>query len=137
MKFSNRKLFTCYRCFNLGVSDFSSKKEDPLFSGRGSPVLMSLKEPALRLLRERYSETFAITSGRENQIHLFLIKYSLWALVRTFVPKDNSSDRIGINDALNLIQNALNGSDAKLLVSLDSSVKGARARIEAKREEYG
>lgn len=98
---------------------------------------MSVKEPALRLLRERYSETFAISSGREKQIHLFLIKYSLWALVQTFVPKDISSEKIAVGDVLSLIENALNGSDAKLLASLDSSVGRARLRIEAKREEYG
>jgi hypothetical protein len=64
------------------------KNEDSLFSGRGSPALMSLKEPALRMLRERYAESFAVTSGKDNQIHLFLVKLSLWGLVRTFVPRD-------------------------------------------------
>jgi hypothetical protein len=115
------------------------RKDDPLFSGRGSPALMSLKEPALRMLRERYSESFAVTSGKENQIHLFLIKLSLWALVRTFVPKDldQSAKSIRIGDALSLIENALNGSDPELLQSLDTSVSKARSRITAKAEEFG
>src|SRR5580704_13930987 len=100
------------------------KDVDALFSGRGSPALMSLKEPALRMLRERYSESFAVTSGKENQIHLFLIKFSLWALVRTFVPKDIDQQASGIrmNDALSLVENALNGSNPELLESLDLSV---------------
>jgi len=100
---------------------------------------MSLKEPALRLLRERYSETFAITSSREKQIHLFLIKYSLWSLVRTFVPKDFKSDKIEINDVLSLIESALNGSEIEgsLLVSLDSSIKAAQERILSKAREFG
>jgi len=114
-------------------------KDDPLFSGRGSPALMSLKEPALRMLRERYSESFAVTSGKDSQIHLFLIKLSLWALVRTFVPKDldQSAKSIRIGDALSLIENALNGSDPELLQSLDTSVSKARSRITAKAEEFG
>jgi len=116
-----------------------SRKDDPLFSGRGSPALMSLKEPAIRMLRERYSESFAVTSGKENQIHLFLIKLSLWALVRTFVPKDldQSAKSIRIGDALSRIENALNGSDPELLQSLDTSVSKARSRITAKAEEFG
>ena len=117
----------------------ASAKDDPLFSGRGSPALMSLKEPALRLLREKYSESFAVTSGKENQIHLFLIKHSLWALVRTFVPKDldDTAKTIRIDDALSLIENALNGSNPKLLESLDASVSKARCRIASKAEEFG
>ncbi len=100
---------------------------------------MSLKEPALRLLRERYSETFAITSSQEKQIHLFLIKYGLWSLVRTFVPKDFNSEKIEISDVLSLIENALNGfeNEKPLLVSLDSTVKAARERISSKAREFG
>jgi len=115
------------------------KNDDSLFSGRGSPALMSLKEPALRMLRERYTESFAVTSGKENQIHLFLIKLSLWALVRTFVPKDidQSAKSIRIGDVLSLIENALNGSNAELLGSLDTSVSKARSRITAKAQEFG
>ena len=115
------------------------KNDDSLFSGRGSPALMSLKEPALRMLRERYAESFAVTSGKENQIHLFLIKLSLWALVRTFVPKDIalSAKSIRIDDALSLIENALNGSNAELLEKLDASVSKARSRITAKAQEFG
>lgn len=120
-----------------------SSRDDDLFSGRGSPALLSLKEPALRKLHERYSETFAITTSREKkQIHLFLIKYSLWALVRTFVPKDISSsssspDQITLQDVLTLLENALNGGDKSLLSSLDSSVERARERVDAKASEYG
>jgi hypothetical protein len=117
-----------------------SGKDDPLFSGRGSPALLSLKEPALRLLHERYSETFAITQNREKkQIHLFLIKHSLWALVRTFVPKDISSDGITVPDVLDLIESALKGSaeSGLLLSSLDASVEKARSRLESKAREFG
>jgi len=124
------------------VSDPSKKRNsnDPFFSDRGSPALMSLKEPALRLLRERYSETFAITMSREKkQIHLFLIKFGLWSLVRTFVPKDVEADEIEISAVLDLLENALNESNSErsLLVSLDSSVKAARERILSKAKEYG
>jgi hypothetical protein len=115
------------------------KNEDSLFSGRGSPALMSLKEPALKMLRERYLESFAVTAGKENQIHLFLIKTSLWALVRTFVPKDidKTAKTIRIAQALSLIENALNGSNPELMESLDASVSKARSRITAKAEEFG
>jgi hypothetical protein len=100
---------------------------------------MSLKEPALRLLRERFSETFALTKGNENQIHLFLIKYGMWALVRTLVPKDIHSQKIGMSEALILLENALNesGTEELLLASLDASVDRARARIETRRKEFG
>jgi hypothetical protein len=124
------------------VSDLSKKRnaDDPFFSDRGSPALMSLKEPALRLLRERYSETFAITVNREKkQVHLFLIKFGLWSLVRTFVPKDLVSEEIEISGVLGLLENALNESDSgkSLLVSLDNSVKAAKERILSKAQEYG
>ena len=100
---------------------------------------MSLKEPALRLLRERYLETFAITSSREKRIHLFLIRYGLWSLVRTFVPKDFGSQEIEIGDVLALLENALNGSESgkPLLFSLDKSVEAARRRIAVKAKEFG
>jgi len=122
------------------LSDDSPKRisDDPLFSGRGSAALLSLKEPALRMLRERYSETFAITFNREKkQIHLFLIKYSLWALVRTFVPKDVCSVEISVPRVLELIESALTKSDSVLLSSLDSSVEKARLRLVSKAEEFG
>ena len=117
----------------------ASKDDNSLFSGRGSPALMSLKEPALRMLKERYAESFAVTSGKENQIHLFLIKLSLWALVRTFVPRDIdvSAKSIRIDDVLPLIESALNGSNVELLESLDASVSKARFRIRAKGQEFG
>jgi hypothetical protein len=127
----------------LGLSEyiFSLKMisgDDPLFSGRGSPALLSLKEPALRLLRDRYSETFAVTFTRDKkQVHLFLIKYSLWALVRTFVPKDLSSQEITVPDVLELIENALNDSENELLRSLDASVERARSRLDLRAREFG
>jgi hypothetical protein len=123
----------------VSSGNIEHKDADSLFSGRGSPALMSLKEPALRMLRERYSESFAVTSGKENQIHLFLIKFSLWALVRTFVPKDIDQQASGIrmNDALSLVENALNGSNPELLESLDLSVTKARSRITEKADGFG
>ena len=130
-RFRRRKIFS--EMFGKGDSS------DDLFSGRGSPALLSLKEPALRILRDRYSETFAITMSREKkQVHLFIIKFSLWALVRTFVPKDVSSDEISVSDVLTLLENALKGSESGqfLLSSLDSSVERARARLDAKASEY-
>jgi hypothetical protein len=111
--------------------------DDPFFSGRGSPALLSLKEPALRMLKDRYSETFAITQNKEKkQVHLFLIKHSLWALVRTFVPKDISAEEITVHDVLELLENALN-SESPLLSSVDSSVERAKSRLDQKAKEYG
>jgi hypothetical protein len=113
--------------------------DEDLFSDRGSPALLSLKEPALRMLRERYSETFALTFSRDKkQVHLFLIKFNMWALVRTFVPKDISSESIEISDVLSLIESALNGSESgkTLLSSLDTTVGRAKLRISKKAEEF-
>jgi hypothetical protein len=116
------------------------KKEDVdlLFSGRGSPALMSLKEPALRLLSEKYSERFAITRGEGERVHLFVIKFSLWGLVRTFVPKDLNKDAqtIGITDSLQLIEAALTGKNPKILESLEMAVPKALARIGEKSKSF-
>jgi hypothetical protein len=116
-----------------------SPRDDPLFSGRGAPAFMSPKEPAIRLLRERYSESFALVPGSGDRIHLFLVKVGLWALVRTFVPKSLSAGAKGISldDALKLIENALNGGDPNLLENLDSSVARAKSRIKDKTDEFG
>ena len=94
-----------------------------LFSGRGSPALMSLKEPALRLLTEKYSERFAVTRGDGERVHLFIIKFSLWGLVRTFVPKDLGPEvkTISISDSLTFMESALNGENEKLRENLDAS----------------
>jgi hypothetical protein len=116
----------------------TSSKDDSMFSGRGAPAFMSQKEPAIRLLRERYSESFAIVPGTENRIHLFLVKVGLWALVRTFVPKDlaSSTDTISLEDLLGLIENALLGIDPLLLASLDASVEKAKSRIANKTKQF-
>jgi hypothetical protein len=109
-----------------------------LFSGRAKPALLSTKEPALRLLKERYSETFAITPGvREEFSHLFLIKFGLWGLVKTFTPTDLRKLKEGstVDKALLLIRGAMEGKDDSLLAELDRSVKNALERIRAKREK--
>jgi len=123
------------------MSDDTTKpptKDDPLFSGRGSPALMSIKEPALRLLSERYSERFAITRGEGERVHLFLIKFSLWGLVRTLVPKDVSPEAktITIADALGLVESALTGKNEKMLESLEVAVPKAKSRILTKADEF-
>jgi hypothetical protein len=119
--------------------DSTPEKDDSLFSGRGSPALMSIKEPALRLLSEKYSERFAVTRGEAERVHLFLIKFSLWGLVRTFVPKDLGPEAktIAISQALELIESALTGRDEKMLESLDSSVSKAKSRIFSKSDAIG
>jgi len=111
--------------------------DDPLFSGRGSPALMSSKEPALRLLKERYSETFAVTQANERQIHLFLVKIGMWSLVWTFTPRDvNKEDEIGIDDTLQRIERTLKGGDPEFLARLDASVLKAKDRIKNKAEQF-
>jgi len=99
---------------------------------------MSLKEPALRLLTEKYAERFAVTRGDGARVHLFVIKFSLWGLVRTFVPKDLGTDvkTLTIWDALSLIESALNGKDEKMRESLDAAVANALSRISSKSHEF-
>jgi hypothetical protein len=104
-------------------------KDDLLFSGRGSPAFMSLNEPALKLLHERYSETFAITHNNENQVHLFLIKVGLWSLVWTFTPRDFASEKIEIPQVLDMIEETLEGGNSDFQKSLDAAVVRANDRM--------
>jgi hypothetical protein len=118
-------------------------QEPDLFSGRGTPALMSEKEPAIRLLKERYHESFAITRGaREGQVHLFLIKLGMWALVWTFTMKDanrssreQKSGKFGIQDALKIIESAVNGKNVDFLQKLDLAISKALERIRSRIEE--
>jgi hypothetical protein len=103
---------------------------------------MSTKEPAIRLLKERYSESFAFTVGaRQNQVHLFMIKLGLWSLVMTFTPRHLSDaaapgGKIEIEDVMLLVEKALSGDNSALADKLDSAVKGAEARIASKLREF-
>ena len=123
---------------NQLTSKYKKSGDDPLFSGRGSPALMSLKEPALRLLRERYSETFAITRGNEKQVHLFLIKIGMWSLVWTFTPRDipDKQDYIGIDDVLQSIEATLKGGNPEFSGKLDAAVSKAKDRIKKRADEF-
>lgn len=96
---------------------------------------MSPSEPAIKLLRERYSETFALTEGKENQVHLFLIKVGLWSLVWTFTPKDTDSDQMKLQDALAFIETSII-TKSPFLAMLDETIVRARERIENKVNEY-
>ena len=104
------------------MSGNEKAKDDLLFSGRVSPALLSLNEPALRLLHERYSESFAITRNKENQVHLFLIKVGLWSLVWTFTSKDFGSDKIEVSNVLDRIESTMKNEDPEFLAKLDPSV---------------
>jgi hypothetical protein len=116
---------------------------DDLFEGRGHPALMSAKEPAIRMLKERYSESFAIAQGaREGQVHLFLIKLGMWALVWTFTAKDigaksssSEKEKFAIQDALNAIESALSGTNSQILQKLDNGVSRALLRMRFKIDE--
>jgi hypothetical protein len=120
----------------------ANSKDDDLFSGRGSPAFMSPKEPAIRLLKERYSESFAFTGGsRENQVHLFLIKLGLWSLVLTLTPRDLKYIKpdvrdIEMPDALRVIEDALSGKNPIVAERLDESVKKSLERIKKKLQEF-
>ena len=92
---------------------------------------MSTKEPAIRFLKERYDETFALTYGSEGRIHLFLIKVGLWSLVYTFVFK-NVAKSEQIPMALDRISIALDGRDKEFATKLDKAVFEAKKRIEEK-----
>lgn len=111
---------------------------DDMFAGRGSPALMSPNEPAIHYLRDRYSESFALVPGlKQNQVHLFLIRIGLWALVWTFSPKDftkgeNTEDTphtFSISLILDKIVEARDGKNNALLEKLDRGVKSAQERI--------
>lgn len=108
---------------------------DDLFSGRGSPAFLSPKEPAIKLLKERYSESFALTNGKENQVHLFLIKVGLWSLVYTFTPRDVSSEKIDIPTVLLFLENSI-VAGSSFVSKLDSAVSKACERIRQKIEMY-
>lgn len=123
-------------------SEKSNLPFEDLLSGRGTPALMSLKEPALRMLKERYSESFALTQGiKQSQIHLFMIKTGMWALVWTFTPKDSpepSIDRgkFGLDEALHVIEEAMLGKNKGMLEKLDRGVSNALERIRVKTNEF-
>ena len=122
------------------VSDIMNRyQDDPLLSGRGSAAIMSPSEPAFKLLKSRYSETFALTLGDSGRVHLFIIKVGMWALAWTFafgeIPEAKRSEKI--DAALKRIEDALSGSDAPLLEKLDSAVMAARERIRKRAERIG
>lgn len=117
------------------MSVIKTSKDDSPFSGRGFPALMSPKEPAIKLLRQRYSESFALTSGKERQVHLFMIKVGLWSLVYTFTPRDVSSDSIDIGAVLSLIEKSIT-SESQFVLKLDNSVERARDRIKNKVDAF-
>ncbi len=110
--------------------------DDPLFSGRGSPALMSSKEPALNLLREKYSDTFALTRNNDRQVHLFMIKVGLWSLVWTFTPRDFGSDTVEIGQVLDRIEKTLKNGDSEFLAKLDAAVAKANERIKNKVDAF-
>lgn len=113
----------------------SRAADDPLFSGRGAPALISTKEPALRLLRERYSEVFALSKGTGKRIHLFVIKYGLWSLAWTFTTRELGQEPV-VDAALRFLEAALSGGDTEFMQKLDSSVARVKVRIESKAEEF-
>ncbi len=96
---------------------------------------MSSKEPAIKLLKERYSESFALTKGKENQVHLFLIKVGLWSLVYTFTPRDVSSETIDIPSVLSFLENSIITS-SEFVSKLDSAVAKSSERIRQKVNMY-
>jgi hypothetical protein len=116
--------------------------DDGMLSGKSSPALLSLKEPSIRMLKERFSETFAITRGKNgNQIHLFIIKAGMWALVWTFTPREFSdsgdiSAEFGLGPVLVLIEDALSGRNERMLQKIDRAVHNALERISAKIDEF-
>jgi hypothetical protein len=125
---------------NSEKSDKIRIADDELFAGRGSPAFMSSKEPAIRLLKERYSESFAVTFDREKgQGHLFLVKLGLWSLVFTFTKRDfvASSQKFEISEVLQIIEDALTGKNELIQKKLDDSVKKSLERIKDKVSQFG
>jgi hypothetical protein len=114
--------------------DAKDKRTESFFSGYAPAAYMSLKEPAIRLLRERYGETFALTKGTGERIHLFMIKIGLWSLVYTFTPRDLRLE--GIEGALYLLEKSLI-SESVLRRKLDESVRKAKERIKDKAQKFG
>jgi hypothetical protein len=119
-----------------------SDRSSNLFSGRGPPALMSTKEPAINMLKERYRESFAITKGiREGQVHLFLIKQGMWSLVWTFTARDLDrlnfieTKRFEIRDALKILESELSKENSIFLKKLDLGVSNALNRIQSKIEQ--
>ena len=99
---------------------------------------MSLKEPALRMLKERYSESFAITKGAERRVHLFVVKIGLWALIWTFTPRDldSVSKTLEIGEVLEFLEISLRRGNTDFAKRLDTSVAKARERIEKRAGKY-
>lgn len=130
------------RDFNADESNRSREQgglSEEIFSGQGAPALMSPKEPAIRLLRERYGESFAFTPGTNGRVHLFLIKIGLWSLVWTFVSRDSIVSKAEqIKSAMAAVSEALFGKieSQKFLQDLDSAVSKSKARIEEKSKEF-
>jgi hypothetical protein len=126
----------------MSSEDRNESDENDLFSGRGAPALMSTKEPAIRMLKERYSESFALTQGHRNaQVHLFLIKLGMWALVWTFTPRDlekrldEKEKNFGIAETLPIIEAAISGKDPAMQEKLDKAISRSLERIESKLSE--
>ena len=62
---SERKIARFWMRLTITGPSIEQRRISGLLSDRGFPALMSLKEPALRMLKERYSESFAMTKGAE------------------------------------------------------------------------
>ena len=109
---------------------------DPLFSGFGAPALMSPKEPAICLLKQNYSESFAFTKG-ESRVHLFMIKVGLWALVWTFTKKDFGLNEVSMKNALTIVEDSLSGRNSSFKEMLDKAVLKAQLRLKQKADRFG
>ena len=110
----------------------SEEAIDSIFSGYGSPALMSQKEPAIRLLFQTYSESFAFTKGSDDRVHLFMIKLGLWVLVWTFSSKDFDERSSTIATALTLVEKCLTGQNDGFKQRLDKAVVRAQSRLKEK-----
>ncbi len=89
---------------------------------------MSIKERAVALLNERYSERFAFVVESEK-VHLFLIKMALWALVLTF---DSEDSNVKLGGAMHIVEEALSGENQEFALKLDAEVQQALTRLNAK-----
>jgi hypothetical protein len=120
--------------------DSSDRTFEEPFAGKSFPALISPNEPAIKLLKERYAETFAFTNGtRKNQVNLFLIKLGMWALVWTFTPKDlrlpGEYKEFKLDQALEIVEDAMTGVDEHMQSKLDQAVALALARVRSKAEQ--